>query len=106
MCFEFNLDPVTTPWLEANQTVQIAILANLSLSNSTNLLLSGQYDWLLGDGFGQAIIHHRLSSQWAIALQGIMLHGPNEENPMTYSSGIFGLWREYDQLSLRIQWTP
>jgi len=99
-------DPVTTPWLEANQTIQTAILGNLSLSNSTNLILSGQYDWLLGDGFGQAILHHRLSSRWAIALQGIMLHGPNEENPMTYSSGIFGLWREYDQVSLRIQWTP
>ena len=100
------LSPVTTPWLEANQTIQSAVLASIALSNATNLTLSGQYDWILQDGFGQFIIHHRLSPQWALALQGIMLHGPNEENPLTYSSGIFGLWREYDQLSLRFQWTP
>lgn len=100
------LEPVSSPWLEANQSVQIAGIGQFSLPYSIQLQLTGQYDTALRDGLIQGILSRRLTKNWALSLQAMMLHGPESDNPFTYSSGILGQWREYDHLSLRIQWNP
>ena len=100
------LEPVSNPWLEANQSVQIAGVGQFSLPYSFQLQLTGQYDTLLQDGLIQGILSRRITDNWAISLQAMMLYGPESDNPFTYSSGILGQWREYDHLSLRIQWNP
>ena len=103
----FNvIEPVSTPWLEANQSVQIAGIGQFSLPYSLQLQLTGQYDTVLGDGLIQGILSHRITNNWAVSIQAMMLHGPENDSPFTYSSGILGQWREYDHLSLRIQWNP
>jgi hypothetical protein len=99
-------DSISQPWLEANETVQIAVVGQFALPYAWDLQLSGQYDIMLHDLFVQTQIFHRISSQWALALQAMMLHGPDGDNPFTYPSGISGMWREYDHLSLRIHWNP
>lgn len=100
------LEPVSNPWLEANQSIQIAGIGQFSLPYSFQLQLTGQYDTALRDGLIQGILSRRLTKNWAASLQAMMLHGPESDNPFTYSSGILGQWREYDHLSLRIQWNP
>lgn len=99
-------DPVQTPWLEANQSVLIAGIGQFSLPFAWQLLVSGQYDLALRDGFIQGSISRRLTNHWALSIRGMMLDGPKDDNPFTYSSGVMGQWREYDHLSLRIQWNP
>ena len=100
------LEPVSTPWLEANQSIQIAGVGQFSLPYSFQLQFTGQYDTSLRDGLFQGILSRRLTDSWIVSIQAMVLHGPESDNPFTYSSGILGQWREYDHLSLRIQWTP
>ena len=99
-------EPVSNPWLEANESIQIAGVGQFSLPYACQLQISGQYDVALGDGLIQGMISRRLTHHWALSLQAMMLYGPEGDNPFTYSSGVIGQWREYDHLSLRIQWNP
>ena len=100
------IEPVSKPWLEANDTIQIALLGQISLPDAWNLQISGQYDTILKDFFAQIHIQKRFSPQWALSLQGMMLNGPQSNSPLQYPSGILGQWREYDHLSFRIHWNP
>ena len=100
------LEPVANPWLEANQSIQIAGIGQFALPYSFQLQLTGQYDTALGDGLLQGVLSRRLTENWNVSMQAMMLHGPESDNPFTYSSGILGQWREYDHLSLRIHWNP
>lgn len=100
------IDGISNTWLEANDSIQFALIGQFSLPYAWNLQMSGQYDTILQDGFAQLQILKRFSPQWAISIQGMMLHGTISNKPLTYPSGIFGQWREYDHISFRIHWNP